>query len=146
MKIIQLSQSYLDQASELFNSYRIFYGKKSDLSAAKKFLKERLENEESVVFLCVENDVACGFAQLYPGFSSVSLARIFVLNDLYVDENHRKKGVAKMLLDEAKNYAKQHNAVRLTLSTAKANKTAQGLYEANGYVVEEEYLNYNFTI
>lgn len=147
MKITQLTPSYLPQAASLFNQYRIFYGKESDIKNAAKFLEERLRNQESIVFLCVdEADIACGFMQLYPSFSSVSLARIFILNDLYVDEKYCKKGIGKMLLEAAKDYAKKNNAARLTLSTAKTNKIARQLYEDNGYKLDEEYFSYNLVL
>ncbi len=37
-----------------------------------------------MLFLAHEGDTVLGFTQLYPTFSSVSLARVFVFNDLFV--------------------------------------------------------------
>ena len=43
----------LDQLSELFDLYRMFYNKASDLTAGKEFLKERIINSESEIFISI---------------------------------------------------------------------------------------------
>jgi hypothetical protein len=86
--------SDLEALAPLFDSYRQFYGRASDLSAATAFLSARFNHNESVLFIAHEGDKTVGFTQLYPSFSSVSMARILVLNDLFVDEHARRKGVA----------------------------------------------------
>lgn len=154
MKITPFTLSHLNQAAELFNQYRVFYCKESNVKKAAEFLRERFVKKESVIFLCVDENgessakthAICGFMQLYPSFSSVSLSPILILNDLYVSEKYRQKGIGKMFLDEAKKYAKEQGAVRLALSTARTNQAAQSLYKNNGYIVDEEYLSYNLSI
>lgn len=74
-----------------------------------------------------------GFAQLFPGFTSVGLARTYILNDLYVEPDARRKGVAARLLAQAAQYARDNGAVRLQLCTAKQNIEAKALYEARGW-------------
>lgn len=57
-----------------------------DPAAAEHFLRERFARRDSVVFVApAATGGLHGFTQLYPSLSSVSLARIFVLNDLFVD-------------------------------------------------------------
>jgi len=68
----------------LIDAYRQFYKQSSDVASAYEFLKERFSHGESVIFLAFEGDQALGFTQLYPSFSSVSMARVFILNDLFV--------------------------------------------------------------
>ncbi|MGW8957668.1 GNAT family N-acetyltransferase [Paenibacillus sp. NPDC055715] len=65
-----------------------------------------------------------GFTQLYPSFSSVSMKRTWILNDLYVQEEARKQGIAQALLDKAKLHAIQSNAKSLELQTAPDNTNA----------------------
>ncbi len=69
----------LEQLVPLFDGYRQFYGRVSDLRAAREFLLARFNNDESTVFIAHEDERAIGFTQLYPSFSSISLARIFIL-------------------------------------------------------------------
>jgi hypothetical protein len=84
IKVFRVQSKDLDDAAVIFNSYRIFYGKKSDLTLAFHFLKERLEFQESYIFLSKMDGEIVGFVQHYPFFSSVRAERLLVLNDLFV--------------------------------------------------------------
>jgi ribosomal protein S18 acetylase RimI-like enzyme len=130
----------------LFDSYRQFYGRASDLSAAREFLLARFNHGESVLFIAHEGNTPIGFTQLYPSYSSVSLARVFVLNDLFVHEQARRKGVASKLMSAATDLAKSLGAVRVSLSTATSNETAQALYQSAGWNRDEQFFVYHFAI
>lgn len=131
----------------LFDAYRVFYGKPSDLAVARAFLTERLQREESVIFLAEDGDrTALGFTQLYPGFSSVSVARTLTLNDLFVQPAARRRGVAKQLLAAAAAHGRAIGAVRLSLSTAISNASAQALYAAEGWVRDTQFLTYSLAL
>ncbi|MEO1522663.1 MAG: hypothetical protein AAFU78_18045 [Cyanobacteria bacterium J06633_2] len=87
MKIIQAHLEHLDAVSWLFDNYCVFYQQPSDLNAAKTFLRDRLQNSDSAIFVAVEDALQIvGFTQLYPSFSSVSMERIWILNDLFVEQ------------------------------------------------------------
>ncbi|MHB1331677.1 MAG: GNAT family N-acetyltransferase [Sulfuriferula sp.] len=101
----------------------------SDADAAHSFLAARFEHAKSVIFMALDGLTPLGFTQLYPSFSSISLARIFILNDLYVDVHARRKGVASKLMSAAVEFARSQGAVRVSLSTATTNVTAQALYQ-----------------
>jgi ribosomal protein S18 acetylase RimI-like enzyme len=131
----------------LFDAYRQFYGKPADLELARVFITERLANGESTVFLaedCKRGPV--GFVQLYPSFSSVSAGRVFVLNDLFVAPEARRGNVARSLMHAAVEFGRRKGALRLSLSTAKTNETAQALYESEGWVRDEQYYHYSLTL
>lgn len=133
----------LEEAARLFDAYRQFQGRAGDLAAARDFLRARFEHGESVVFVCRIDGEPAGFAQLYPSFSSVSLARVYVLNDLFVHERGRRRGVASRLLDALEAYARSMGAVRVTLNVARANTAAQALYEARGWKRDGEFFMYH---
>ena len=129
----------------LFDGYRRFYGRASDPDAAAAFLRERFDHAESVIFLALEGTEPVGFTQLYPSFSSVSLARVFILNDLFVVPTHRRSGIGSALLDAATGHARALGAVRVSLNTDVANAAAQATYEARGWKRDREYFAYHFT-
>lgn len=133
----------LEALAHLFDQYRQFYRKTSDVAAARRFLAARFEHGESVLFIAHEDNEPVGFTQLYPGFSSLSLARIFLLNDLFVHEQARRKGVGEWLLAAAAEFARNLGAHHLTLSTARANLTAQALYSSTGWKRDDEFLVYS---
>jgi GNAT superfamily N-acetyltransferase len=115
----------------LFNDYRVFYKQASDLNAAKKFLEERLLKNESVIFLAFNEDNAVGFTQLYPVFSSVSMKRAWILNDLFINASSRGKGAGVLLLEAAKQLGRETESKYLLLQTQDDNYTAQHLYNQN---------------
>jgi GNAT superfamily N-acetyltransferase len=130
----------LEALATLFDQYRQFQGQRGDLGAARTFLRERLDHGESAVFICHEDDRPVGFAQLYPSFSSVSLARVFVLNDLFVPESGRRKGVASALLAALESYAWSLGSARITLNVARDNLSAQALYAARDWTQDQQFL------
>src|SRR5687768_12961551 len=112
----------------LFDAYRQFYRQPSEPERARRFLLERFEHNQSVIFLAFQ-DVAIGFTQLYPSFSSGAMARIFILNDLFVAPEARGRGAGSALLQSAAQYASAAGALRVVLSTEVTNTTAQSVYE-----------------
>ena len=142
MNIHQATINDLDSLTELFDFYRIFYKQASDLEGAREFLEERLSKNESVIFIAYEDGKPVGFTQLFPSFSSVSMQKSFVLNDLYVKETARRKGVAKELINRAIALAKETNAKGILLETGKENVIAQKLYEMIGFTKESNYYYY----
>jgi ribosomal protein S18 acetylase RimI-like enzyme len=137
----------LDQLVPLFDGYRQFYGKSSDPTLARRFLGDRLTEKDSLVLIAEEPDrSAIGFAQLYPTFSSVRAARIFILNDLFVLPAARGRGAGSRLLESAAAVARASGAVRLKLSTAITNVSAQRLYEAMGWKRDEEFYEYGLSL
>lgn len=144
----QATTEDLDHLADLFDHYRIFYNQASNPEGAKLYLSERIELKESVIFIAIDNrtDAIIAFTQLYPSFSSISMQRAWILNDLYVTENYRGQGIARLLLDMAKSHAKETKSKGLSLSTALDNEVAQKLYERNGFVRDEEFYHYDLNV
>jgi len=128
----------LEVLSVLFDKYRIFYKQRSDVDNARSFLKKRMKRKESVIFVAEERDELIGFTQLFPIFSSVSMKRTWLLNDLYVNERSRGIGAATKLLDAAKEFGAETRSKWLLLQTAADNFTAQKVYEKNGWIKETD--------
>ncbi len=143
MRIEAATLDRLDAVAVLFDAYRVFYKQKPDLAAAREFIRQRLVAGDSQIFCAVDDDDrTLGFTQLYETLSSVSMRRILILNDLFVDPEARRRGVGAMLLEAARKHAVASGALRLELATQKTNRTAQSVYEAQGWVREEEFYRY----
>lgn len=139
--IHRVNSGHLELLTPLFNAYRIFYAQQSSPAASKAFLKERIDLKESVIFLALINGQAAGFTQLYPTFSSVTLQRFYILNDLFTSPEFRGYGAGKALLDAAKELVIDQGMKGLALETDLTNP-AQKLYEREGWEKNEEYLHY----
>lgn len=142
IEIIAATVHNLDDLTPLFDGYRVFYQKSSDLPAAKSFLTARIQNKESIVYLAYEGLQAIGFTQLYPLFSSTQMKSVWLLNDLFVDSNHRGKGASKMLIARAKKLTVSTNAAALILETEISNIVGNQLYPAVDFKLDTEHNHY----
>lgn len=139
--VIPVSINQLKETAILFDAYRVYYGQSSDIEAARQFLEERIKLNESEIFIAYCDNTPCGFTQLYPIFSSVTIERSYILNDLFVEEKYRKNGIGKKLLDAAKACAKNKGYKGLALETHPDNP-ARRLYEKEGWKIDDEFVHY----
>lgn len=142
MRIIQASLEHLDQLTPMFVDYREFYNAMPQQEDSKAFLTERLNKQEAIILLAIENDVALGFCLVYPSFSSVLLRPIWILNDMYVTEESRRKQVANKLLKALAKQARENNVVRLRVSIHASNEIAQRLYESADFLEDQNFRSY----
>lgn len=130
--------------SLLFDDYRQFYNQPSNIQDAFLFLEERLLKSESYIFYAEnKNKQILGFVQLYPSFSSVSLKKLWILNDLFVTPAARRQSVAKKLLQFTEKFSIQSQAKGLTLKTAIDNLNAQSLYKSLGWKHNEKFQTFD---
>lgn len=142
MQIRESTLNDIQQLTILFDKYRIFYGKQTDLGSAKTFLTERIINNDSQIFLAEKENSLVAFVQLYPLFSSTRMKRLWLLNDLYVNESERGTGVGIQLLLKSQEFTKQTNACGLMLETEKTNVIGNNLYPKLGFSLDHDHNNY----
>jgi ribosomal protein S18 acetylase RimI-like enzyme len=144
MRIVQATLEHLDQLAPLFADYREHFGQLLYPESSRKFLENRISRKESMIYLAIPDDEEkiLGFCQLYSSFSSLSLKRVWILNDIYVCQDARRQLVADRLIQAAKEMAKKTNAVRLRVSSSVDNEVAHKLYESIGFKEDTEFKNY----
>jgi len=145
--IRQINAGDLDALVPLFDEYMVFYEQPSAPEPYRAYLQERLEREEAIVFgSFADTDRLVGFVLNYLSFSSLSLGRIVVLNDLFVRPESRRRGIAEALIRRVWDMAGECGAVRVDLGTAKTNIVAQRLYERLGFVRDKEFFVYRYVL
>jgi len=144
--IVRVYHEHLESVVPLFDAYRVFYEQPSDPARARDFLQQRLHVGDSVIFMALRDDVALGFIQLYPSFSSVATQRIWILNDLFVAPHARGQGVAQALLRHAQHWGQATQAKRLVLTTAIRNAAAQRVYEKLGWQRDTMFAHYELAL
>ena len=144
MTVRNAVESDVEKLAVLFDAYRVFYEKESNLSEAKEFLFDRITNKESWIIVAMEEDYMVGFVQLYPLFSSTRMKKLWLLNDLFIVENYRGKGISKQLIEKCKDVCNDTGACGLMLETAKTNKTGNNLYVKTGFVLDADHNYYNW--
>ncbi|AMR65756.1 MULTISPECIES: GNAT family N-acetyltransferase [Pseudomonadaceae] len=148
MRIVQATLEHLDLLTPLFIKYREFYGELPFPDSSRKFLETRLKRKESVIYLALadDEDKLLGYCQLFPSYSSLSLKRVWILNDIFVAEDARRMLVADRLLQTAKQMAKETNAVRMRVATSVSNEVAQKTYESIGFREDTRFKNYTLEL
>lgn len=146
MEIKKATIEHLPELAVLFNGYRIFYRKESDIEGARQFLKERLTKNESEIFISFSGAIMTGFTQLYPLFSSARMKKLWLLNDLFVDEKFRGQGFSIALMDRAKDLCRKSGACGFMLETAKTNSIGNQLYQKMGLELDTEHNVYNWDV
>jgi ribosomal protein S18 acetylase RimI-like enzyme len=147
MNIFRVGLDHVDEVSNLFDQYRQFYEKSADPEGCRRFIGERLANNESVIFAAnLADGPMVGFTQLYHSFCSVEMTELVYLYDLFVAPEARRRGVAKALMDAARKHAIHRRAGRLQLETAVDNLAAQALYESLGWKRDEAFHTYHLEL
>lgn len=146
ISIRQAGTDDLDVLEELFSGYLAFYERKHEVAAIRQFLRERISNKQSIIFIASTGNKAVGFTQLYPAFASLSLKPSWILNDLFVVADARGHGVAESLMAAARQLATETHACEIFLQTARSNRKAQALYEKLHYQRDDEFLVYTLAI
>ncbi|WP_410499910.1 GNAT family N-acetyltransferase [Chitinibacter sp. S2-10] len=141
----------LDDLAPLFIAYRQFYIDTSlryanysqDHEEARAFLSERLVLKDSRLYLVRDaQNKAIGFTQVFESFSSMSLCRSWVLNDLFVLPELRGQKIGGALLAHVEREAKAIGVGMLTMQTSPENVNAHRLYQKMGYVREMGHLHF----
>ena len=149
MNFYEATESDLEGVVDLFNAYRMFYNQPANSVAARDFIRNRIRVRDSVIFVAKDQLEYIGFVQLYPTFSSISMKKAWILNDLYVVDTARRQGVAQRLIEIAIGLCEKTEAAYLTLETASSNVHAKKLYEKNDFIHDEAFehyqLSFNFT-
>lgn len=135
----------LEMLSQLFDEYRAFYHKESNINDAKVFLNERIAQQDSEIIVVEENQILVGFVQLYPLFSSTRMKKYWLLNDLFVNKNYRGKGYSKQLIESAKEICIDSDACGILLETGKDNLIGNQLYPSCGFKIYDEVNFYEWT-
>ncbi len=146
IEIHRAGPSDVDAIAPLFDAYRAFYGRTSDLALAHRFLADRLARVESVIFFATDGTTPCGFTQLYPSFSSLRCRPIWILSDLFITPGRRRSGVARRLMESAHAFARGQGAAGIELDTAHSNIAAQALYESLGYERDVAFRHYALSL
>jgi GNAT superfamily N-acetyltransferase len=87
-----------------------------------------------------------GFATVFWSWSTLSAARIGVMNDLYVAASARGQGVAEALIEACRQRARARGAATLGWQTAKDNLRAQAVYDRVGASRDERWLDYSLGV
>lgn len=103
-----------------------------DLEALARSLIADPQGEGIQLIARGEDGEPLGFATLYWSWQTLNAARVGVMNDLFVVQGARGRGVGRSLIEECRRRAAAHGAAEVVWETALDNETAQHLYRSMG--------------
>jgi ribosomal protein S18 acetylase RimI-like enzyme len=120
----------------LLNEYALDpMGGASELSPyAKANLAEALRTRPSahVLLACIDG-TPVGLMICFEGFSTFACKPLLNIHDVVVTAQHRRKGVAKHMLQAAEALARRLDCCKLTLEVLEGNRAAQAVYQSLGF-------------
>ena len=142
--IARVGAGDLDELLGLMRAYCDFYEvspSDDDLLGVSKALIGDPVGEGLQLIARDSSSRAVGFATLYWTWSTTSAERIGIMNDLFVAEDARGRGVADQLIEACRAECTRRGAGRLTWQTAPDNLRAQAVYERVGGT-REQWIDY----
>lgn len=107
-----------------------------DIEVSKKLFQEFIYDEKlGKVWLIYIDEIIVGYVILTFVFSFEYKGRIAFLDELYIKESYRGKGIGKNAIDFIKEQASNQNVKLIYLEVENHNEKAQKLYLANDFEV-----------
>ena len=112
---------------------------------------DQLHDSSKVIFVYTDNnDLVIGYAfcqiKKYEGINNVHPHKCLYIDDLCVDEKHRRLHIGESLLKHVENYAKENHFYNIELNVWECNPSAKAFYEKMGMKIlktgMEKILNY----
>ena len=131
--------SDIDKLTSIVSKQMKFIGANGDPERIRNAIKNALEENKRAIFFVKTNN-----AKEYSGFAFCNIssglesgADYIWINELYVEPEYRRKGVASEIMGFIETWAKEKGIKYIATVTGKTNETAMGLYEKNGYELGE---------
>jgi len=142
IQIVQATENHINLLAPLYHHYRSGFHQDTNVNDVKNFLTKTIDLPNTAVVIAVKNvsakkQIALGFINMFCFYSTISFKKMWIINDIFVEETQRQQGIGKVLIRAAKDFALADGATHLLLETTPDNKAALALYASEGYVKDE---------
>ena len=147
VEIAPIAAEEFEQLLPLIAAYQRFYEVEDvDDERNRAFFRRFLAPSEDGLLLGARSDgELVGYACLYWHFSSLEACESVLMNDLFVAESARGKGVGRALIEATAAVAREREVPFVEWSTAPDNHTAQRLYDSTG-AERSEWFSYELRV
>ncbi len=124
----------LPQLTRLVEQYRAVFGMTPDASGVSKFLVTRLDNNDALIRVAeAANEQLVGFCLVLTIPGTVRLQKHFMLQDIFVHPDWRRRGIARLMVSDVQEQATESGAIGIMLEAPTHLKAAQELYPRMGF-------------
>jgi len=100
-----------------------------------------VKDESHRVFVAEdENQSFLGYVWVGEGSNAMTGTKHGYIYDMFVKEEHRRKGIGMMLMEKAERYCRETGYHEMLLMVAINNQPAQKLYAKQGFKAEQMYM------
>ncbi len=123
----------VEDLAVLFDRYRAHYGRPRDVVRSRAWVEAGLDSGVLHAFVVRDGATPQGMAIAVSTPASLRLGHFWQLRDLYVDPEHRGRGVGRELVTAVCRAARADDALRVSLATEEDNSRALRLYASLGF-------------
>ncbi len=147
VEIAPIAVGEFERLLPLIAAYQRFYEvEEIDEGRNRAFFRRFLAPSEDGLLLGARHDGRLvGYACLYWHFSSLEACESVLMNDLFVEESARGRGVGRALIEATADVARERGVPFVEWSTAPDNHTAQRLYDSTG-TQRSEWFSYELRV
>jgi ribosomal protein S18 acetylase RimI-like enzyme len=118
-----------------FDPQRFLAARPETPAGYASFISTQLEDPDKAVLVADDNGVVIGYTYAaVEGHDYMALrGPAGVLHDIIVEQEHRGRGIGRLLLDATLAFFRSRGVPRVVLSTAERNEAAQRLFESMGF-------------
>jgi GNAT superfamily N-acetyltransferase len=147
VEVAPIAADEYEELLTLIAAYQRFYEvSEIDRERNRSFFRRFLASSEDGLLLGARiGGRLVGYACLYWHFGSLAACESVLMNDLYVMEDARGRGVGRALIDATADVAREREAAYVEWATAPDNHVAQRLYDSTG-AVRSEWISYELTV
>lgn len=130
--LFELSFEFLKNEAGLEPTYDPEYAKTED---SQNFIKLKIQSDDAIFLVAEDNGRLVGFLMgtIYPRPKARKSMKPAVLDEIFVSQGYRNKGVGKELIEKFQDWARGKGANKLRVSTHHKNEEAIKFYREFGF-------------
>lgn len=129
------------QIMELIHALAVYEKAPDEVVNTPEALHDHLFNEKICeAFVAVENDLILGFALFFTNYSTWK-GKCIYLEDLFVRQEHRNRGIGELLFHQVVTVAQSRGVRRMDWQVLEWNEPALAFYKKQGATLDAEWVN-----
>lgn len=130
-EILRLNKALFDYEAQFKHDYNVNW---PDETAGKDYFKKKFEDSNSLIFVAEKDSRIIGYILAFIStYSYRSINPICEIENMFIEEKYRKKGIGKMLIEKVREEAKTRNVKRLRVGAIVQNEQAIKFYMSQGF-------------